>query len=975
MTAEKKGVPLGGARQRTILALLLLTPGRVVPVDAMVDAVWNDNPPTTARTQVAICVAALRKIFKSAGIAEDVIVTAHPGYVLRTEGHRFDSVEFTSLVQAAEQAAQEGLLPEAAHGYAQAVSLWRGPAFTGVGGRAIEDEAERLEEHRLNAYDDSTLVHLELGRHQELIPGLAAMVREHPLRERTRHHLMLAQYRSGRRADAMETFRDARRQLIDELGIEPGPDLQELHDAILRDDPSLAPVAPPVVERKSSQAPAAAAVPSELPPDVPAFTGRTEELAGLASLLTGAGDDRSSSVGLITGPAGIGKSGLATHWAVGASEQFPDGQLFADLRGYDEQHEPATAHEILSRFLRSLGVPGEQIPADPEERVSLYRSLLTDRRVLIVLDNARTYTQIRPLLPGGGQCCVLVTSRDQMEDLVAWPSQARVHLGLLSEAEAVELLTTIVGDRKVATARADAVQLVKLCDRLPLALRIAAARLASKPHWTVRYLVSRLSDERRRLDELSQGESQVRASFALSYRYLPDEAARLFRRLGLLDVPDFTAWAAAAVLNNEVFDAELLVEALVDAQFLDVVGIDATGQLRYRFHNLLRLYASERARQDEPEPDRLAATTRFLRTLLTIAEDARRREAVGNSPVNRSSVQRRRIDSSLMDDLLAAPLEWYEAERLALVASVRQAARMGLAEIAWDLTISSTEFLATRSYSEDRRKCCDEALAAAHAAGDLLGQGAMHYSLGALEMEINLEAAVPHFDAALRFYGEAGHQRGRASTLRCMAMIDRERGNLDTAMEHSLEALPIFRVCGDLVGEAHILNQMAEIELERGRPESAMRFALDAIGTEEGTGAENTRALAQAVHRLGRVQLALGQLKPAEESFLRTVRMVKEKSDMLGLAHALLGLGETRLATGQAELAEATLADALEIAEDNGTPLVAGQINLVLGEVCRQLGRPDAARGNLLTAQERFSTLGATMWERRATDALGALVE
>ncbi|MER5931177.1 BTAD domain-containing putative transcriptional regulator [Streptomyces sp. NPDC002054] len=972
VAAGEGDIPLGGARQRTILALLLLTPGRVVSVDTMVETVWNNNPPTTARTQVAICVAALRKIFKAAGTAEDVIVTAHPGYLLKTEGHRVDSVEFAGLVQSAEQHAKDGRLQEAAHHYAQALGLWRGSAFAGVGGQIIDDETDRLEEHRLNAYDDSTLVHLELGQHQELIPELAAMVREHPLRERIRHHLMLAQYRSGRRADAMESFRDARRHLIDELGIEPGPDLQELHDAILRDDPSLAAVAPVAAER---QPVAVQAVPSELPPDVPGFTGRDAELAALDSLVTGADEDRSSTIGVITGAAGVGKSGLATRWAFRAAEHFPDGQLFVDLRGYDEHHDPTKTHEVLSRFLRSLGVPGEQVPAELEERISLYRSLLADRRVLIILDNARSYTQIRPLLPGSGRCCVVVTSRDQLEQLVAWPSQARIHLGVLSEPEAVQLLTTIVGERRIGPARADAARLAELCERLPLALRIAAARLASKPHWPVKFLVSRLSDERRRLDELSQGESQIRASFALSYRYLPEDSARLFRRLGLLDVPDFTAWAAAALLNNEVLDAERLIEHLVDAQFLEVVTMDATGQLRYRFNGLLRLYAAERAHQDEPEPDRLAACTRFLRTFLTIAEEAGRREGAGNSTVTHSGVQRRRIDSGLLEELLDVPLDWFEAERLGLMASVRQAGRLGMADIAWDLTISSTIFFATRRYPEVWRQCCEEALAAAYDAGDLLGQGAMRYSLGTLEMTSSLEAASPHFDEALRLYTDAGEEQGRGMALRCMAMIDRNRGDLDLAMERCAEALSIFRAIGDHLCEAHTLSNMAETELARERPEAALDFALDAVRIEESTGVEGTRNLAQALYRLGRVQLALGQLKEAEGSFLRTVRIVKEKSDMVGLAYALLGLGETRFTTGSVDLAGTTLEDALDIAEEIKSPLAAGQISFVLAQVWEQRGHAEEARAHLLTAQEKFTAVGAPVWLRRAEEALGALVD
>ncbi|MGW1728322.1 BTAD domain-containing putative transcriptional regulator [Streptomyces sp. NPDC002306] len=967
VSAGEESVALGGGRQRTILALLALTPGRVVPVDTMVDAVWNSNPPPTARTQVAICVAALRKLFKSAGVSDDVIVTAHPGYVLNTEGHRFDSADFTHLVEQAEQAVAEGRLTDAAQLHGQAQRLWRGPAFAGVGAQPIEDEAARLEEHRLNAYDDLTLVHLELGRHQELIPELAAMVREHPLRERTRHHLMLAQYRSGRRADAMETYRDARDQFIEELGIDPGPDLNELHDAILRDDPSLA-SAPPAARRPA----AAPAVPCELPPDVPAFTGRSEELAALDSLLED--HDGSCGIGLVTGAAGIGKSGLAMRWAFSAAGHFPDGQLFADLWGYDEHGEPVPPQEILSRFLRSLGVPGEQIPDELEERAALYRSLLADRRVLVVLDNARTHAQIRPLLPGGGRCCVLVTSRDQMEDLLTWPSRARVHLGPLSEDEAVALLTAIVGERRIAPARTDAGRLAGLCDRLPLALRIAAARLASKPHWTVRYLVGRLSDERRRLDELSQGESQVRASLALSYRYLPADAARLLRRLGLLDVPDFTAWSGAAVLNKEVLDAERLIEDLVDAQFLEVVNVDATGQLRYRFHTLVRLYARERARQEESEPDRLAALTRYLRTLLTIAEEADRREGAGKDTWVHSAVQRRRIDTALTDELLAVPLEWFEAERLALVASVQQAARLGEAELAWDLTVSALVFFGTRSYTDDWRACCQAAAEAAHSVGDLCGQGAMHFGLGTLELSYSrLENAASYLDKALYFYTEAGEDHGRAMALRSLGQSDRMRGDPDTAMPRFTEALALFREAGDLFGEVHTLHNMAEAELDRGHLDAAMQCAREAVRLEEER-APDTRNLAQALYRLGRVHLALDELAAAEEAFLRAVRIVKEKTDMVGLAHTLLGLGETRLSRGDAQLAETTLTDALEIAEECRSPLVAGRIGLVLGEVSQRLGKTDTARTVLHTAQQRFAAAGATVWELRAAQALGALV-
>ncbi|RAG85056.1 transcriptional regulator [Streptacidiphilus pinicola] len=974
VTVGGASIPLGGPRQRTILALLLVVPGRVVPLDTLVDAVWNSTPPSTARTQVAICVGALRKIFKNAGIEEDVLVTAHPGYRLETAGHRFDSTDFAQLVHTGEQYANEGRFEEAAQAYTEALDIWRGPAFAGVTGPLIEDESARLEELRLNAVDDSTGIQLELGRHQELVPSLAAMVREHPLRERTRYHLMLAQYRSGRRADAMETYRDARTRFVDELGIDPGPDLQELHDAILRDDPSLAAPPTPTVERRVVQE---VAVPRELPPDVAAFTGRVDELAALDTLVqdtAGEGANGTSTVGLITGAAGIGKSGLAMHWAFRAAEHFPDGQLFADLRGYDEHHEPVTAHDVLSRFLRSLGVAGEQIPEDLDERIALFRSLLADRRVLIVLDNVRSHAQIRPLMPGSQGCCVLVTSRDQLEDLVTWPARARVHLRQLSEREAVALLTAIVGEARITPAGKDALQLAELCDRLPLALRIAAARLASKQHWTVRNLVRRLSDEQRRLDELSQGESQVRVGFALSYRYLSKEAARLLRLLGLVDAPDFTAWVGAALLDIDVLDAEEVFEVLVDAQFLEVTGTDATGRLRYRMHNLVRLYARERAQQEEAETERLAACSRFLSTFLTIAREADSREAAGAERGVHSSAPGRPIDAETLDELLEVPLVWFEAERLALTSSVRQAARMGIADIAWGLTVCSTAFFGIRSYTEDWGQCSEEALAAAQAAGDLRGQGAMHYSLGTLELaRIRLGEAETHFETALRIFTEAGEDEGRALTLRSHALVDRVRGDLDLALRRLGEALPLFRAAGDRNCESHTLSNIAETELDAGRPEAALAPAVEALRMEESRGTD-TRNLAQALYRLGRVRSGLNEFAAAEEAFLRAVRIVKEKGDMAGLTFVLMGLGEVRLAQGDPVGAETTLMDALEMAEQIGAWSAAGRVELLLGSVNEALGRPEAARARVVAARERFVEIGAAVWQRRAEEALGALV-
>lgn len=686
VTKENQRIAIGGARQRTILALLLLNPGRIVSVDTLVETVWNGRPPATARTQVAICIAALRKRFKAEGCDNEVIVTAHPGYLLALENHYVDSVEFERLTLRAQEAAKDQRTSDAAALHEEALALWRGPALAGVAGTLVEDEMERLEELRLAGYDGYVAAQLELGHHGDLIPGLVSVVRDHPLRERSRYALMLAQYRVGRRAEAMETFREGRAQFIEGLGLEPGPALRELHDAILRDDPSLMASAV-VVPKKPPETPRTA--PLELPADIPAFVGRDTPLASLNTLVDGHTEGRRLTMGLITGGAGVGKTGLAVHWAHQVADEFPGGLLFADMWGYDETHEPADPAVVLGWFLRSLGVPEAEIPAETHERAALYRSVLADRRVLIVLDNVRSFDQVRALIPGSSRSCVLLTSRSLLEQLVVRHGAVSIHLDVLRRREATDLLARFIGEERVDAARADAERLVELCDRLPLTVRIAAARLAAKPQWPIGYLASRLDNEQLRLDELSSGESQVRSSFALSYHALPHDVALLYRRLGLLDAPDFAGWVGAALLATDTHKAEGLMESLVDAHLLQTVGFDSTGQPRYGFRNLLRLHARELAKEEGSALEQREALHRAFRGWLSVAEQARRREfgsGHGEQMLFGASMPTGPMGTAELDTLTASPSGWFEAERLALISVIDQAARCGMDDLSRELT-------------------------------------------------------------------------------------------------------------------------------------------------------------------------------------------------------------------------------------------------------------------------------------------------
>ncbi|MFJ4435777.1 BTAD domain-containing putative transcriptional regulator [Streptomyces sp. NPDC088923] len=964
-TVDGQPVPTGGARQRTVLALLLVNPGRTVPVDALVEAVWNGSPPATARTQIAIVVARLRKALKAAGVEEDVVVTASPGYVLRLDDPLcVDAAAFAALVEEAGAAAGQRRYERAAARYAEAFALWTGPAFDGVVARAAEDEAARLEERRRGAHDEFTAVRLALGEHQSLVPELAALVREEPLRERPRRHLMLALYRSGRRAEALASYREGRERSVAELGVEPGPALRSLHEELLREEPTELP--------RSGLYPS----PRELPPDPPGFVGRDDELDRLDALFAQDGP----ALGLVTGTAGVGKTGLAVRWAHRAAAHFPDGLLFADLRGYDEEPEPVRATDVIGRFLRALGVRPEQLPPEEEELVALYRSVLAGRRVLLVLDNVRGHERLAPLLPGGGGSAVLVTSREPLPELVAWPPRARVHLGVLPPAEAVGLLAVIAGEDRVAGAPEDAARLAELCDRLPLALRVAAARLASKPHWTVGHLVRRLADEHRRLDELSRDGARVRAGFEVSYRCLSREAARLYRGLGLLDVPDFTAWVAGALLGVGAPEGERLVEDLVDARFLDVVGADATGRLRYRLPNLLRLHAREQARAEESAEEQRAMLEQVFGVYVLLAEEAYRREYGSDGEVVRHAAtpsravpaaSSRGLDTETREALLAVPLQWLEAERLALVAVVVQAAGLGLAEAAWRITAAASVLFDTRNYPDDCQVCARAALAACEETGDRRGLAAMLHELGAVEQaHRRLDAAHAYYARALELCEELGEDRGRARNLRNLAMIERFRGDLGSAVRRLDSARELGHAAADRQGEALALGGLAQIALERGEDAHALALAEEAVRL----GAGNARGLAQALHRLGQAHLACGAYGVAEEVFARVVELVWAKEDRVGLVYASLGLGESLLGAHEVERAAQTLSDALVEVAHIRDPLVDGRVHLALAEARHRQGRLAEARDQLVAAQAAFALTGARGWLAR-TEAVRARLE
>ncbi|WP_447040831.1 BTAD domain-containing putative transcriptional regulator [Streptomyces sp. DSM 118878] len=616
---DGKPLQIRGVRQRAVLAHLLLAQGGVVSVESLISNVWDGRPPNTARTQVSICVAELRKLFRRAGCTGEVIATVQPGYQLSLAGHRLDAMEFTRGAERGYGLGREGNLAEAAEFLRQALALWRGPALSDVPAQFAEMAATRLSEQRLLAAEQLMTFRLELGEHRSIIGELRALLHTHPLREQLRATLMRAQCRAGQRAEALHTFREGRTLSIDELGLEPGAELQALHDAILNDT-SVAPAVaegPPVEAEQLGR-------PCELPLGNGDFIGRTAELRELDFLLAAEPGRRRTAVCFISGSPGSGKTALAVHWGRANAGHFPDGQLYVDIRDAAAGTPERTALLVLQRFLRSLGMHPDLVPKGLGECSAAYRSMLADRRAFVIIDNATAFREVEPLLPGGGQCCVLITG---LEQFMHGRGMKGLRLGPVEHDDAIALLAASTG-REPATAEAEAVdRLLELCGRLPLAIRAAGMRLDSKPHWSVEDLVTRLSDPARRLDVLSHGESSLRACFDRALRHVPQDTAAAYRALSASPSVDFDVRTAADVLRTRAADAEDTLERLVDLNLLELnlLGFNILegrrrmrrgAGLRYRYPHLLRLHAQQLLHEESLERTTLRLTQHVRPTRL-----------------------------------------------------------------------------------------------------------------------------------------------------------------------------------------------------------------------------------------------------------------------------------------------------------------------------------------------------------------------
>ncbi|TCO62352.1 AfsR/SARP family transcriptional regulator [Actinocrispum wychmicini] len=952
LVVDRLTVDVGGPRQRVVLAMLALNANRVTTVDQLVDAIWDTSPPSTARAQIQTCVSALRKLIG----ASTYIRTRPAGYLLEITGDDLDTEVFATLLGQARDQADAGRLDQAAATLRTALGLWRGPALAGVPSDLVQRGAALLEERRLAALEECARLDLALGRHERIIGELRSFVDEHPLRERLYGLLMLALYRSGRQAEALEVCRRARTMLVTEMGIELGQELQDLEHAILNQDGTLAAPA------KSREPPEESAVrllvvPRQLPASIADFTGRDADIAEIKNRLGGAGEQYALRIVAISGKGGVGKSSLAIRVAHEVGDDFPDGHLYADLTAAGE--DPVVG--VLARFLRALGVSGSTIPDDPREREDLYRSKLAGRRVLVVLDDATGEEQVTPLLPGSATCAVIVTSRARLSGLsgASW-----IGVTVFDVGQSLDLLDRIIGRDRVRAEPAAANELVNRCGGLPLALRVAGARLAAKPHWRLDFLVRRLADEARLLDEFSHHGLELRANIGLTYRMLSKPAQRLFRLFALLRAPDSPAWTAAALLDTTLDRAEDVLEDLVDAQVLDTVEYPGSPRLRYRYHDLVRVFAWEQLVATETATERDEALGRVCGAWLALAERMHRKDYGGDYTILHGTAPRWRPADWADIDAVANPMEWWESERVAVVTAVCQSARAGLHELCWDLALISVDLFEAKGYFDDWREVTQIALDVTEAAGNRRGVAAMTYSLGTLHMfQKRLSEAEECFTRAHEMFTADDDTHGCALVLRNVALVDGLRGNTTAMLRKYTEALAMMRLVGDRMGEAQILRSLASHHIEVGAVALAKRLLDEALAIC--LDVRCLRGEAQVLYRFAELYTGTDQLELARHTLNRVLLIVREIGDRIGEAYVRYSLGVVRHREGRLDTAKTTLVHALSLARGLGERLVEGQTLYALGELELACGADPAAGTYLAAAGDLFADLGSAHWEAR----------
>ena len=888
----------------------------------------GEDPPQQAIAALRTYASRLRRELRAAGRGE-VLVGEAGGYALRLDkDDDIDAEKAARLAADAENAVAAGDLTLAHHLYGEALDLWEGDeALAGVPGPGADLHRERLGEMRLTLLEQRLDIGLQAGMHADSVSELTALTTAHPLRERLRELLMLALYRCGRQAEALAVYADARRILIDELGVEPRPELSELQQRILNADPSLNVV--PGAAARAAQAPPQIR-PAQLPAAVADFTGRASFVAELGRELASAGG-RVMAVSAVAGIGGVGKTTLAVQVAHAAREHFPDGQLYVDLQGAGPA--PADPEAVLGSFLRALGTPDDAIPEGVEERAGLYRSLLDGRRVLTLLDNARDAAQVRPLLPGTSGCATLITSRHRMVDLAG---AHLVDLDVMSPEEALTLFTRIVGEERVHAESDAAMDVVAACGFLPLAIRIAASRLASRRTWTVSTLARKLSDERRRLDELQAGDQAVKATFELGYSQLTPTQARAFRLLGLAEGPDISLHAAAALLDQDPDTTEDILESLVDASL-----VESAAPHRYRLHDLVRLFARDCAERDEQPPQvRKAAKVRLLDFYLATAASVYALQRPGDRLVDHLEPT---FQEGLSFEDADSAVDWLFTEADCLLSCVQQATDAETLRKSADVLLVSRDLSESGAFSRQYERACERVLEVAHKAEDAHAEGRVRVALAQAEhMADRLESSDEHGRRAIILGIAADDLVARAHAANNCGIIALYQNRHEDANAHLMNALEAFREDFDHPGEASALSCLSRVALQMGRTEKAVQLAQQSLEILRRMGSR--LRLANGQYTLGIALAEDKQYTAAVHEFQSALRSFRSNRQRVWEGLTLFRLAETHLAMGEHTEAATLAEQALAQLRENSGPIWRASALTVLGRGLDAIGHSGRAR-------------------------------